>query len=99
MADEEVRHRTMLIGLYRQKFGESLLLIRRHDVKGFVRKKPLWLVHPLPIDEVRKFTETMEYEAERFYRKAAETARDPAVRKLLGELAEIEAGHEALAHK
>ena len=33
----------------------------------------------------------MEYEAERFYRKAAETTRDASVRKLLTELAEIEA--------
>jgi rubrerythrin len=48
---------------------------------------------------VRKFAENMEYEAERFYRKAAETARDVSVRKLLIELAEAEAGHESLAHK
>ena len=39
----------------------------------------------------------MEYEAARFYRKAAETARDASVRKLLLELAEIEAEHESLA--
>ena len=41
----------------------------------------------------------MEYEAARFYRKAAETTRDASVRKLLTELAEIEAKHENLAHK
>ncbi len=41
----------------------------------------------------------MEFEAERFYRKAAETTRDASVRKLLLELAEIEAQHENLAHK
>src|SRR5438874_13054472 len=33
MADEEVRHRTMLFDLYRTKFGEYLPLIRRQDVK------------------------------------------------------------------
>jgi rubrerythrin len=41
----------------------------------------------------------MEYEAARFYRKAAETTRDASVRQLLTELAEIEADHEHLAQK
>ena len=41
----------------------------------------------------------MEFEAERYYRKAAETARDVSVRELLVKLAEAEAGHESLAHK
>ena len=99
MADEEVRHRTMLFDLYRSKFGEYLPLIRRHDVKGFVQHKPLWLVRPLGLDEVRKFAARMEYEAERFYRRAAETARDISIRKLLLELAEIESEHETLAQK
>ncbi len=40
MADEEVRHRTMLFELYRSKFGDYLPLIRRHDVKGFIRDDP-----------------------------------------------------------
>jgi len=99
MADEEVRHRTMLFELYRSKFGESLPLIRRQDVKGFIQKKALWLMSPLKLDEVRKFAETMEYEAARFYRRAAETTRDTSVRQLLVELAEVEAEHEGLAHK
>ena len=100
MAEEEVHHRTMLFDLYRQKFGEYLPLIRRQDVKGFIQhKQPLWLMRPLGLDDVRKFAENMEFEAERFYRKAAETARDVSVRKLLIELAEAEAGHESLAHK
>jgi len=99
MADEEVRHRTMLFELYRSKFGEYLPLIRRQDVKGFIAKKPLWLMAPLNLDEVRKFAEDMEYEANRFYRRAAETTRDTSVRQLLVELAEIETEHEGLAHK
>jgi rubrerythrin len=99
MAEEEVRHRSMLFDLYRSKFGEYLPLIRRQDVKGFIPKQPLWLVRPLPIEEVRKFAETMEYEAERFYRRAAETTRDASVRKLLTELAEAEAQHENLAQR
>ena len=100
MADEEVRHRTMLFDMYRSKFGDYLPLIRRQDVKGFIQhSKPLWLMRPLGLEEVRKFAENMEYEAERFYRRATETKRDITVRKLLTELAEIEAEHESLAHK
>ena len=97
MADEEVRHRTMLFDLYRQKFGEYLPLIRRQDVKGFIRSKPLWLMQPLDLDEVRKYAANMEYEAARFYRKAAETTRDASIRELLIELAEAEDQHESLA--
>ena len=100
MADEEVRHRTMLIDMYRSKFGEYLPLIRRQDVKGFVQhSKPLWLMRPLGLEEVRKFAAHMEYEAERFYRKAAEKTRDISIRQLLTELAEIESEHETLAQK
>jgi rubrerythrin len=101
MAEEEVHHRTMLFDLYRKKFGEYLPLIRRQDVKGFIQHKsaPLWLMRPLGLEEVRRFAENMEYEAERFYRRAAENARDASVRQLLIELAEAEAGHESLAQK
>jgi erythrin-vacuolar iron transport family protein len=99
MADEEVRHRKMLFDLYRSKFGEYLPLIRRQDVKGFIQKKPLWLARPLGLEEVRKFAETMEFEAARFYRKAAHSTRDASVRQLLLELAEIEDQHENLAQK
>jgi rubrerythrin len=100
MAEEEVHHRTILFDLYRKKFGEYLPLIRRQDVKGFVHhKSSLWLMRPLGLDEVRKFAEDMEFETERFYRKAAESARDASVRQLLIQLAEAEAGHEKLAHK
>jgi rubrerythrin len=99
MAAEEVRHRSMLFDLYRSKFGEYLPLIRRQDVKGFVRHRPLWLVRPLGLDEVRKYAEEMEYETARFYRKAAETARDASVRELLTQLAEAEDRHEGLAQR
>src|SRR5262249_57296980 len=48
---------------------------------------------------VRKFAEAMEFEAARFYRQAARSARDASVRQLLLELAEIEDQHESLAQK
>jgi rubrerythrin len=99
MAEEEVRHRSMLFDLYREKFGEYLPLIRRHDVRGFVRHKLLWLVRPLGIDETRKYAAEMEYETARFYRKAAASARDASVRDLLDRLADAEEKHEDLAER
>jgi erythrin-vacuolar iron transport family protein len=97
MADEEVHHRTRLFDLYREKFGDYLPLIRRQDVKGFVTHRPIWLVKPLGLDEVRKYAANMEFETARFYRRAAETSRDASVRQLLTTLAEAEDHHEALA--
>ena len=99
MAEEEVRHRTLLYDLYRAKFGEFLPLIRRQDIKGFVRHQPIWLTQQLGIDEVRKYAANMEYETAHFYRKAAEGARDASVRELLIQLAEAEDQHESLAEK
>jgi erythrin-vacuolar iron transport family protein len=97
MADEEVYHRTRLFDLFRQKFGEYLPLVRRQDVKGFVTHRPIWMVRPLGLDQVRKYAANMEYETARFYRKAAESARDSSVRQLLIDLAEAEDRHEATA--
>src|SRR2546430_11846472 len=99
MAEEEVRHRTMLFDLYRSKFGEYLPLIRRQDVKGFIAKKPLWLARPLGLDDVRKYAETMEFEAARFYRQGARSGRDASVRQLLLGLAGIEDQHESMGQK
>ena len=99
MAEEEVRHRTMLFDLYRDRFGENLPLIRRQDVTGFIHKKPLWLVRPLGLAEVRKYAAEMEYETARFYRKAAEAARDASIRELLDKLAEAEDRHETYAEQ
>jgi rubrerythrin len=99
MAEEEAQHRSMLFDLYKEKFGDYLPLIRRQDVKGFLTRKPLWLMPTMNLDEVRKFAESMEFEAARFYRRSAEKARDVSVRKLLDRLADIEEDHEHLAQK
>ncbi len=99
MAQEEVHHRSLLYDLYRKKFGDFMPLIRKQDVRGFIQHKPLWLVRPLGLDEVRKYAATMEYETARFYRKAAEQATDASVRELLTTLAEDEDKHEDLAEK
>jgi rubrerythrin len=99
MATEEIGHHDMLLELYRKKFGEFLPLIRRQDVKGFVKRHPIWLNRPLGLDAVRKAAEEMEYETARFYRRAAQAARDDAVRDLLNHLAAAEDTHEKLAHE
>ena len=99
MAQEEIGHRDMLLELHRKKFGDFLPLIRRQDVKGFVARRPIWLNRTLGIDATRKFAEEMEYETARFYRRAAQTAHDDAVRDLLRRLAAAEDKHEELAHE
>jgi rubrerythrin len=97
MRAEEDGHRHRLLTLYREKFGEHIPLIRRHDLKGFVQRKPIWLVRPLGLDAVRKNIEEMELETKRFYEKAAQQATDASVRQLLGDLAEEERKHQRLA--
>jgi rubrerythrin len=97
MAEEEKGHRHLLLEMYEQRFGPNLPPIRRGDVKGFIRRRPIWLTRNLTLDRIRKEAETMEFEAERFYVKAAEQTTDVHVRKLLGDLAEMEKGHEHLA--
>jgi rubrerythrin len=97
MRAEEDGHRHRLIELHRQKFGEHIPLIRRHDVKGFVNRRPIWLVRPLGLAAVRKQTELMELETKRFYDRAARQATDASIRQLLGDLAEEERRHSHLA--
>src|SRR6202034_4412342 len=82
---EEDGHRHRLLELYRQKFGEHIPLIRRHDVKGFVRRRPIWLVRPLGLEAVRKQAAMMELETKRFYETAAQRATDASIRQLLGD--------------
>lgn len=97
MAEEEKGHRHMLLQLYEKRFGLNLPPIRRDDIRGFLRRRPIWLTKNLSLDTIRKEAETMEFEAARFYEKAAGQSRDVGVRTLLGDLAEMEKGHEALA--
>src|SRR5947207_3481680 len=99
MAEEEKRHRHMLLEMYEQRFGTDVPPIRRDDVKGFLRRRPIWLTKNLPLDTGRKEVETMELQAERFYTRASEHAQDIGVRRLLGDLAEEEKHHEQRAVK
>jgi len=97
MGAEESAHRQSLTDLFKRKFGDHIPLIRRQDVKGFVQRKPVWLVRPLGLDAVRRFAAAMEMETEQFYAKAAARTGDVAIRRLLDDLAQAERTHEANA--
>jgi rubrerythrin len=97
MKAEELEHYRGLMDLYRKRFGEHIPLIRRQHVKGFIQRRPIWLVRPLGIDAVRRLAESMEVETTRFYERAAQKVTDASTRQLLTELAEAERKHTDFA--
>ncbi len=99
MADEESGHRHRLIELYQKKFGEHIPLVRRQDVTGFIVPRTSWLVRTLRPEKAREQAALMEIGARRFYEAAAQQSKDAAVRQLLGDLAQEEGRHEAVAQK
>jgi erythrin-vacuolar iron transport family protein len=99
MREEESGHRRRLMDLYRQKFGDHIPLIRRQDVRGFVNRRPVWLVRPLGLDTVRNQASAMEVETRRFYERASARTQDPVIRQLLDDLALEERHHENLAEE
>jgi len=99
MRRDEDSHRHRLLNLYRKRFGEHIPLIRREDVRGFVRRRPVWLARPLGLKAVQKAAEVMELETKRFYEAAARHATDAGVRQLLGDLAEEERHHAQTAEQ
>ena len=99
MAEEENQHRRLLIDLFVVKFGDHIPLIRRQDVKGFLRQEPIWMLRPLGLDKVRAQAEAIEYETRQFYERAVTRTSDAAIRKLLGDLAAAEREHVSLARQ
>ena len=97
MAREEDGHRQRLIDLHRTRFGDVIPLIRREHVAGHYARKPVWLTANLPLATIRAEAAAMEAEAHRFYTRAAQATSDAATRRLLGDLAAAEAGHERRA--
>ena len=96
---EEDGHRHRLLELFKAKFGGHVPLIRRQDVRGFVDRKPVWLVRPLGLKAVQKTAETMEVETRRFYEASSRRATDAGIRQLLGDLAEEEREHSHTAER
>jgi rubrerythrin len=97
MAKEEDGHRARLIELHEKRFGPTIPLIRREHVAGYYTRRPVWLVENLGLERIRAEAEAMERDAERFYLNAAAKTSDAATRKLLGDLAAAEAGHQTKA--
>lgn len=99
MAEEEDTHRHWLIDLHAKRFGPVIPLLRREHVAGFYARRPVWLVENLGIDTIRAEAAAMEAQAERFYLAAAQRTSDADTRKLLGDLAAAEAGHQHSAER
>ncbi|WP_319825490.1 iron exporter MbfA [Thalassovita sp.] len=99
MAKEEDGHRQRLIDLHSRRFGKVIPLIRREHVAGFYARRPVWLMQNLGIEKIRAEAEAMERGAEHFYLAAAKRTQDADTRKLLGDLAAAEAGHQHTAGK
>jgi erythrin-vacuolar iron transport family protein len=94
MREEESGHRRRLMELYREKFGDHIPLIRRHDVRGFVSRRPVWLSRPLGLETVRRQASAMEAETRLFYERASARAQDLRIRELLDDLAQEERSHQ-----
>ncbi|WP_420569236.1 iron exporter MbfA [Thalassovita sp.] len=97
MAAEEDEHRKRLIDLHTDRFGAVIPLIRREHVAGYISRRPIWLVENLGLEQIRAEAAQMEAQAEAFYLAAADRTSDAATRKLLGDLAAAEAGHQHAA--
>ncbi|WP_295534364.1 iron exporter MbfA [uncultured Thioclava sp.] len=97
MALEEDEHRRRLIEAHKARFGDVIPLIRREHVAGFYARKPIWLAKNLSLETIRGEAEAMERDAGKFYTLAAQRSSDADTRKLLGDLAAAELGHEKTA--
>ena len=98
MAAEEDGHRQRLIEIHRARFGEMIPLIRREHVAGFYARRPVWLAeNPDAGADPRRKRTRWSGRPQRFYETAAQASPDAATRRLLGDLAAAEAGHERRA--
>lgn len=99
MAAEEDTHRRRLLDLYVMRFGKRLVPIRREHVRGFLTRKPIWLLKTLTLEQARQQVWEMEESAYRFYLAAAREVSDAQIRKLLGDLAAQERSHAKAADR
>jgi len=97
MRSEEAVHRDRLLAHFRQRFGDHIPPIRREDVRGFLQRRPVWMMRPLGVKVARRQAEIMEIEASRFYARAAGRTSDVATRELLNMLADEERKHTRAA--
>ena len=93
MAAVENEHRRDLLDTYQRRFGPNLVPIRRDDIQGMPKRRPLWLLKNQPLAAIRKELAAREAASTSFYERAAEQTRDIATRGLLYDLAAVEKGH------
>jgi erythrin-vacuolar iron transport family protein len=97
MRTEEAGHRDRLLALFKKRFGDQIPPIRREDVRGFLQRRPVWMMRPLGVKVARRQAEIMELEASRFYSRAASRTADVPMRELLNMLADEERKHSQAA--
>jgi rubrerythrin len=93
MRAEESSHHDRLLALFQNRFGSHIPYLRRQDVKGFVKRRPLWLQPALSPRQVLSYVLATEVETRRFYQDAANRASSEDVRMLLTDLAGTEEDH------
>jgi rubrerythrin len=94
MYEAESSHRERLGELYQLRFGDHVPLVRRQDVKGFPKRKPIWLHRLLRPRRVISEVMGMEAETRRFYQDALIGVKSAEIRKLLSELIEAEEDYQ-----
>ena len=94
MSAEESAHRARLLETYKLEYGDHVPFVRRQDVKGFVKRRPVWLNRVLQPRRVLAAAMAMEAETRRFYREASNAVTSAGIRSLLGELADAEEDHQ-----
>jgi rubrerythrin len=94
MRDEESGHHARLLESYKLEYGDHIPFIRRQDVKGFIKRRPIWLNRVLHPKRVLAAVMVMEAETRRFYREASNTVTSDSLRKLLNALADAEEDHQ-----
>ncbi len=99
MSAEEDSHRRRLIETYRARWGEAMPVIRREHVAGYYSRRPAWMMQNMSLAAIRDEAMLMEHDAAEFYARAAKVSRDAGTRKLLGDLAAAERGHENRAEE
>jgi rubrerythrin len=97
MAVEEDGHRRALLDAYQNRWGAAMPVIRREHVAGYPARRPAWMIQNLSLERIRAEAAGMERDAAEFYAHAAQVSQDAGIRKLLGDLAAAERGHETRA--
>jgi rubrerythrin len=94
MSVEESAHHARLLETYKLEYGDHIPFVRREHVKGFVRRRPVWLNQILQPKRALAAAMAMEAETRRFYREASNAVTSAGMHSLLTELADAEEDHQ-----